>query len=99
MAEAALRAQLFDEHLERYVLIGEGVQDVLLPCWRRRVNGSSSASSLRRTSVLTKKPIRLSVSFWLRPATGVPTTTSAAPLQRLTSSEKAVCRTMNSVAP
>ena len=46
-----------------------------------------------------KKPIRHSVSARLRPAIGVPTTTSSCPLSRASTTLKAARSVMNSVAP
>ena len=51
------------------------------------------------TSVLTKKPIRSSVSARLRPAIGVPTRMSSWPLSRDSSARKAASSVMKSVAP
>ncbi|HEX5872798.1 MAG TPA: hypothetical protein VFY65_20345 [Longimicrobium sp.] len=62
-------------------------------------NAGSPPSSVRSTSVLTKKPISSSVSGRVRPAIGLPTTTSSVPAYLPSSTWKAASITMYSVAP
>jgi hypothetical protein len=59
----------------------------------------SPERSVRSTSVLAKKPISSSTSRRVRPAMGLPTTTSSLPLYFDSSSWKAESSTMYSVAP
>ncbi|KYK14547.1 hypothetical protein AUW26_26720 [Streptomyces sp. CC71] len=51
--------------------------------------------SVRRTSVLTKKPTRFSVAPSVRPATGVPIGMSSPAPSRVSSAASAACTTMN----
>ena len=83
VAQAALGAQLLHELFERQVLVRERAQ-------RRLAHAATAARgspgrpdrSVRRASVLTNRPMSPSVSARVRPAMGVPTTTSASPEAR-----------------
>ena len=78
-AEVALGLEFLDQLLEGHVLLRVGVEA------RSRVRVSNSENvglperSPRMTSVLTKKPMRPSISVRLRPAIGLPTAMSSWP--------------------
>src|SRR6185295_18500131 len=61
--------------------------------------GEAPLRSPRITSVLTKNPIRPSISTRLRPATGAPTARSCCPLERARRAWNPASSTMKRVAP
>ncbi len=77
VGEAPLRSQLLDQALERDVLMGIGGESGLAHPAEKLAERGVPEKSPRRTSVLTKNPIRSSISSRLRPATGVPTARSS----------------------
>ncbi len=75
--EVALGDQLLDQPLERQVLVREGVERrPAHPAQQLAEARVSRQRPTRSTRVFTKKPISSSISRRLRPAIGVPTSTS-----------------------
>ena len=72
-AQVAIGPELLHQLLEGQVLVGVGAQAVSRTRVQQLAEAGSSDRSARSTSVLTKKPISLSISARLRPAIGVPT--------------------------
>ena len=81
-AEIALGAQLLHEHLERHILVGVRAEADLARARSSSRKVGLPERSVRRTSELTKNPIRCSLSVRVRPAIGAPTTTSSWPAYR-----------------
>jgi hypothetical protein len=79
-AEIALGGELLHQALEGRVLVGIGAEAGLLDLVEQLFEGALVRERLRRTRVLTKKPISRSVSARVRLAMGEPMTTSAGPV-------------------
>ena len=74
MAQAALGRQLLDQSLEGHVLMRvRPERQSRARAAKASANDGSPDRSVRSTSMLTKKPMRSSVSRRVRPAMGVPT--------------------------